>query len=538
MSAERIHIMLENLIIRYSDNEYMSSRLVNYIEYLLPTALENERENYIIREERKKQLIQDKDEFVLRFLHRNNYFYSPQTDLFMVYDGTHFVSYSEGKIHHQILSTIANEEKLMSWKYKIKINIMKQIKERSPLTAIPESATIQFVINALVPAVFPTRNHVKYFLTVIGDQLKGGGGGGGGGVNEEILNNLIYIISPAAKDIINEISSQCRTLFGYINFLINIKFKYYEHNYANCRLLQVSDLKQKSIAIPDKLVKFMVDFLSVAAHYHMRYGSADNFLKKCAESRLVDHALLLNRNTPETIVSNFLELTIYPCSGSKIGPKNMIFIWKKYLEERNLPNIIFHSSVITMIKTKIPYDESCELFNDVTSTQLPIVANFLKFWETTISEDDTEPELEIDEIAILFKGWNGGNISGGGGIGKSSIQHTSSVNDKMIIDLIRHFYPDTIIEDDKYILHVKCCLWDKRIEIMNSLHLFRFECSVNNVFSTKTLYELYEFYSILNKNNKQGIVSKRYFEKITREIINDHIDIDGLVLPSWWAQIE
>ena len=75
-------------------------------------------------------------------------------------------------------------------------------------------------------------------------------------------------------------------------------------------------------------------------------------------------------------------------------------------------------------------------------------------------------------------------------------------------------------------------------EIMNSLHLFRFECSVNNVFSTKTLYELYEFYSILNKNNKQGIVSKRYFEKITREIINDHIDIDGLVLPSWWAQME
>ena len=87
----------------------------------------------------------------------------------MLYDGIHFVSYSEGKIQHQILSIIANEEKLLPWKYKIKINIMKQIKERSPLTAIPESATIQFVINALVPAVFPTRNHVKYFLTVIGD---------------------------------------------------------------------------------------------------------------------------------------------------------------------------------------------------------------------------------------------------------------------------------------------------------------------------------------------------------------------------------
>ena len=515
MTPDKIHAMLENLITRYSGNEYMASRLVNYIEYLLPTALENERENYIIREERKKQLIQDKDEFITRFLHKNNFFYSPQTDLFMLYDGIHFVSYSEGKIQHQILSIIANEEKLLPWKYKIKINIMKQIKERSPLTAIPESATIQFVINSLVPAVFPTRNHVKYFLTIIGDQLNNGA--------EEPANNLIYIISPAAKDIINEISTQCRALFGHGNILTNIKFKYYEHNYASCRLLQVSEPKQKSIAVPDNLNRYMVDFLSVAAHYYVRYGSADNFLKQCAETRLVDHALLLNRNTPDTIVSNFLERAIHPCAGSKIGPKNMIFIWKKYLEERNVPNIIFHGTLIHMIKDKIPYDVLNETFFDVTSTQLPIVANFLKFWETTIIEDDIELELEIDEIALLFKSWNGG--------GKLPIQ---SINDKMIIDLIRHFYPDIVIEDDKYILHVKCVLWDKRIEIMNSLNLFKFECTNNNASSTKTLYEMYEFYCIKNNNKKTIIASKRYFEKIALEIIGGHVDGDGLISPTWW----
>ena len=33
-----------------------------------------------------------------------------------------------------------------------------------------------------------------------------------------------------------------------------------------------------------------------------------------------------------------------------INSKNMIFIWKKFLEERNVPSIIFHGSLTTMLK--------------------------------------------------------------------------------------------------------------------------------------------------------------------------------------------
>ena len=104
----------------------------------------------------------------------------------------------------------------------------------------------------------------------------------------------------------------------------------------------------------------------------------------------------------------------------------------------------------------------------------------------------------------------------------------------MLIELIKHFYPEIAIEDDKYILHIKCNLWDKRTEIINSLELFKLKCNGFDDNVTKSLYEAYEFYSSDNKEKNKNVSSKRYFEKIALEIINKHIDNDGLISPTWW----
>jgi hypothetical protein len=98
-----LHKHLDTLIQKYQDNEYMTARLSNYMENLLPTALETEYTTHLQREERKKNLSTNKDEFVSRFLHKNNYYYSSQTELFLNYDGVHFVIYSEDNILHQII---------------------------------------------------------------------------------------------------------------------------------------------------------------------------------------------------------------------------------------------------------------------------------------------------------------------------------------------------------------------------------------------------------------------------------------------------
>lgn len=513
-----LHQKLDTLIQKYQDNEYMFNRLSNYMENLLPTFLESEYTVHLQREERKKNLTNNRDEFVNRFLHKNNYYYSPQTELFLNYDGVHFIIYSEDDIHHQILSTISNEQDLMAWKHKIKINILKQIKEKSPLRAIPESKTIQFVIETLHPAIFSTKNHVKYFLTILGDCIL------------DKTPTLVYIVPPSCKEILREIGNQCYTFFGLSNIFNTIKFKYYDHDYQSCRLIPINKNTNtiKSIPIPQQLYKNMLDFLCVSAHYSTRYGTADHFLEQCSESALIDHALILNKNTPSKIVDTFSDKCIKPCSDSKISSKDMIFLWKKFLKEKDLPNIIFYENLKTLFKKKWDYNEEEDCFLNATSMHLPMVATFNKFWDTTISEDTNgdDYDLEVDELSSLYKKWQTRSSST-----SSSTSNNVTISDSMLIELIHHFHPDITIEDDKYILHIKCSLWDKRKEIIDSLELFKLK---NNESSVKSLYEAYEFYSLDNREKNRYVSSKRYFEKVAKEIIHIHIDNDGLISPTWW----
>ncbi len=429
-----LHQNLDKMIQKYSNNEYVFGRLMNYMENLLPTALENATDIQKQREERRNQLTANRDEFTTRFLQTNRYFYSSQTELFLYYDGLHFVMHSEDDIQHQILSTISSEKCLREWKHKVNKNIIKRIKERSPLNVTPESATIQFVINTLCPLLFPTRNHGKYFLTIIGECLA--------------TKNAatIYILNPALKEIMREISNQCYTYLGLANIFSNIKFKYYDHNYQNCRLLAIDKMYgfygRKKITVPPLLSKYMLDFVCVAAHYAERYSSADHFLEICNDARLVEHSLFLTKNTPESMVDTFIEKSLTSCAAaSTIDSKNIIFLWKKFLEELSIPNIIFYDALKTQLKNKLNYDELTDCFIGVTSIQLPLVAQFLKFWEANITESGDElNELAIENICALFK---------------TSVNVTKPITDALIFELIQHFYPEVVIENNKTILNMK-----------------------------------------------------------------------------------
>ena len=121
-----LHGLLDALIEKYKSNDYVYGRLVNYIENLLPTALENDTALQKQRKERRNQLSANRDEFTTRFLNKNSYYYSAQTELFLHYDGLHFVIHSEDDIQHQILTTISSERCLRDWKYKVNKNLIKQ----------------------------------------------------------------------------------------------------------------------------------------------------------------------------------------------------------------------------------------------------------------------------------------------------------------------------------------------------------------------------------------------------------------------------
>lgn len=494
---------LNLLIEKYENNDYIFKRLTNYIDNLLPAALEASEKMQIERTKRKVSLIQGTDEFAEVFLLKNRFYYCSQNELFINYDGNNFKSISEDNIQHDILTQITAASHLRPWKHRIKNTIIKRIKERSPLVAIPESTTIQRILNLLSPSIFPTRNHAKYFLTILGDCL-----------TSKIDNKIVYIVSKILKDLVREIGVQIYTFFGINSSLNCIKFKHYDHDFASSRLLSVERKENISKEIIGDLCKYALDILCVASYYSNRYGNADNFLQKCANTNLVEHALYLQKNTPESIVDSFLKECIHTCESGNIKSKSMIFIWKKWLEKKHVPNIIFYDTLNTLFKSKLQFDEKSESYQNVSSLHLPVVASFLQFWDTHMSDDLFESELEIDEISTLFKKWAGKNFSG--------------VEDVFLIELIRHFYPEIGIDEDKYILNIKCSLWDKRQEVLDCLDIIKMSSDKEGQY--KSLYEIYQFYS----QKKDFVVSKRYFEKIAKEILGDNIDKDGLIYGKWF----
>ena len=152
---------ITSLLEKYKDNDYMIQRIKTHINNYLPNTLENEYKNYNERINRNNYLTNEQQIFIQVFLSKNNYFYLPNNNLFYEYDGEKYLIIKEDEIIHKLLSSISKERVLLDWKHKTKANIIKQIKERSLFNSIPETDTIQNVLNVLYPAFFSSKNAAK-----------------------------------------------------------------------------------------------------------------------------------------------------------------------------------------------------------------------------------------------------------------------------------------------------------------------------------------------------------------------------------------
>ena len=162
---------LKGLLIKYKDDEYMTQRIYNHIVNYLPNTLDNEMKNHEKRIIRNNYLTTEQQLFIQVFLSKNKYFYLPNNNFFYEYDGEKYLIVKEDDVIHKLLSSISKDRVLLQWKYKTKSNIIKQIKDRSLFSSIPETDTIQNVLNVLYPSFFPSKNFAKYFLTIIGDNI-------------------------------------------------------------------------------------------------------------------------------------------------------------------------------------------------------------------------------------------------------------------------------------------------------------------------------------------------------------------------------
>jgi hypothetical protein len=439
---------------------------------------------------------------------------------------------------------------------------MKRIRENSLIKSIPESETIQFVIDSLCPLLFKTRTEAKYFLTILGDNI------------QRKNNNIIHYIDSKSKHFIRNFNNFCQMWIGQ-SFYQTFKHKYHDHDYNDCRVITISDFVKVESVWNSIITQIGLDAICVACHYSERYGSSDNYaLQYSNDADLINDVFYLKQNTTADIVkafvSEFLNQRIIADTltrNTQITWRDMQYLWKNFLEARRLPSFMFFQTFKTQLISSLSqyYNETTDSFIGICSKHLPEIQKFLAYWEETIVVDENEMDFEIEEIIILFRKWCINNN-----------ETATNLNNKQILDVISHFYPELEIERDKYVSHIRNTLWDKQLDIQVALenmknsirekngqkngekngekneqkngeksaqqiglqtHSDRLQSpSLRNNISIYDAYRFYcKYYSNLNSVNKL-IVSKAYFEKYVFDNLSQYI-VDSKFLSYEWYML-
>lgn len=520
-------VSIKELFEFYENDEYMLQRICTHIHNYLPNTLKNEKLNHEKRLTRTHYLSNEQQIFIQLFLNKNNFFYLSNNGFFYEYDGKNYSIVKEDDIIHKLLSSISKERVLLDWKHKTKLNVIKLIKERSLFDSIPETDTIQNVLHFLYPALFSCKNQAKYFLTIIGDNIL------------KKNSQLLFFISQNMKKLMVDLDSVSYLSIGNTNTTHNFVTKYHENNsYENYRLLKMNDTYSNELW-KEQLKKYGLDLVCVAIHYSKRYESSDKFLENKSDEDFKNFAFYLRSNSQQKIIECFCEKYLNKVHDNKstIHWKNLHFIWKQFLSSNQLPNMIYSNSLKNCLKEIYKYEEDNDCFINLTSKYLPIESDFIKFWEKTIqvisntSESaetcDSYDELEIDEICMLFKLWTQNGAS-------EKLISNGNINEENVLKILKHFFPDVEIIENKYVLNVSCSIWNKKHSIEKSFDFIKNEVKTNHSLALISFDDAYNYYykycnSIVNKL----VVSKRYFEKFLYTKISKYIVYEKFIETNW-----
>lgn len=503
--------LLKNLCNKYETNSYVLQRIDYYINTFLQPTLESEQKNYEKRQDRTLTLTKEQNIFIQVFLSKHQYYYLSQNNCFYEYNGLHYNVVKEDDIIHNLLSTISKDRVLMPWKYKTKSLILKKIKERCLLKSIPDSHTIQSVLSFLVPTIFSTKNKAKYFLTIIGDNIF------------KKNSDLIFLINSTTKKLLTEIDNSAYVSIGNSNTLHNFMTKFHEnHAFDKCRLLSINENVSVD-TVKDYLSRYCLDLLCVASHYSLRYDTSDKFLKKSADQDLKTYTLFLKNNDQNKVVELFCKECIELVSSNNysISWKHIHYIWKQYISKLHLPNMIYSNTFKNLLKSKLSYDEVTDSFLNVTSKYFPAIKQFRIFWEQNVhysTSDTFDEELELDEICSLYKDWSSNN---------------DTITEENVLNILRHYYHDIEIMEDKYVLNVSSELFKKQSDIIGALEKMKID--LNKSESIISFDDAYGYYcqTISSQTEIKFIVSKRYFEKFVLFYLGDFIVFDTFISCDW-----
>jgi len=252
--------------------------------------------------------------------------------------------------------------------------------------------------------------------------------------------------------------------------------------------------------------------------------------------------------SPETLVSAFKNEYIETVSNDmleyntndlitisetvpSIDSKNMVFLWKQYLNAHNLPNVVYSHLFLKIMKSLcVPVlelnDETNEyIFLNVTSQHLPAQKEFLEFWNKYVNVSiehnkyvncygEFVDELEADEIVNKLKS-------------VSQSKYKKLYTSDNVIRMLKHFYPDLIIENNKHVLYAS--FNQEKVKNLNGFlenyktiaqtqlmqednaNIEAYIDAVTNSY-TDELYDAYKTETMKTEQSCPIVCSKRYFD--------------------------
>ena len=495
-------------IVKLFNNNSNNHLVIKYIEqYInkLPDLVKN-----INEESNNIKYTKNKENFIQKFLYSpsRQFFYIQNSNIFVVYNEINFNIISEDNIWHLIYSEL-NEYPLKN-KIIIKNEIISQIKKNDFFKSIPESKTIQEIIK-ITRILFTCKDEIKYFLTVLGDNIL------------KKKRELIHYCHINSKPFFELISQYYQDYFKNTHILNSIRFKYHGSSYKDSRIIHINKDIHNYYGLPVFMKGNFFNLISVACYYSNRYEHSEHFLNNESSKKIKNKICYIKDKTPENIIIKFISesIVISQTEQDSATKKDIFFLWNKYLNDNNLPNIIGKNNFIKILEEKLSNN-----FRKITNPILFNIKYIRQFWQSTIQMGDLiNDELEISEFIKLFNNWCLNN----------NIILEDIDDDNHIIEILQYYINDIKIKDGKYILNVKCTLWSKEDDIKH--FILNIKQNISNNITFNSIYKLYcKFSNNKIPKNKTIIVSKKYFEKyLNNNIPNKYIQNNNIISPDFWS---
>ena len=222
-------------------------------------------------------------------------FYIIHSDLFiMCYqeDKTHFQILNEDELMCDISKNIDKNIFTIEKKHNIISTIINNKKKETIKHFIPESETIQSVIDIFNTIFYNNKDLCKLVLIIIGELLE-----------KKNITNHFYFVNLDFKNLLTYIFDYGYSYFKTDNInLENFKTKYYNYNLNKSLVIPCN--KYKSF-YNDVIKNNVIEIILVSIYYKNRYKSSDTFIENNLNNELKYIVTYFKTKTINTIIETF-----------------------------------------------------------------------------------------------------------------------------------------------------------------------------------------------------------------------------------------